>query len=53
VAQGDTLMLTACEEGVIAASVASYRALLAQQYTFDEQQRLARFPSVVAHAPAD
>jgi uncharacterized damage-inducible protein DinB/ketosteroid isomerase-like protein len=50
VAQGDTLMLTGREEGVIASSGAAYQVMLAQEYGFDPQGRLARFRSVISHA---
>jgi ketosteroid isomerase-like protein len=51
VGQGDTLMLTARETGVVVASGQPYQVMLAQQYTFDDQHRLLRFRAVVAHDP--
>lgn len=47
VSQGDTVMVMARETGLLADSSEPYEVLLAQQFTFDEDGRLAAFRSVV------
>lgn len=47
VSQGDTVMVMARESGRFADSGEAYEVLLAQQFTFDGEGRLAGFRSVV------
>jgi ketosteroid isomerase-like protein len=47
VSQGDTVMVMARESGRFADSGEPYEVLLAQQFTFDREGRLAGFRSVV------
>jgi ketosteroid isomerase-like protein len=47
VSQGDTVMVMAREAGRFVDDGAEYEVLIAQQFTFDDEGRLAQFRSVV------